>query len=70
MGPVKRRAPAAGCHDPFVMPRRLPTCARTIFIFGALATAGLFTIDYLALAFILPVLPTREAWVAAMNEAS
>jgi len=52
------------------MPRRSPTCARTIFIFGALATAGLFTIVYLALAFILPVLPTREAWVAAMNEAS
>jgi len=43
---------------------------RTIFIFGALATAGLFTIVYLALAFILPVLPTREAWIAAMEETS
>ena len=43
---------------------------RTIFIFATLVTAGLFTIVYLALAFILPVIPTREAWVAAMEEAS
>jgi len=35
---------------------------RTIFFFAALLTAGLFTIVYIVMAFILPVVPTREAY--------
>ena len=34
---------------------------RTIFIFAALLTAGLFIIVYIAMAFILPIEATREA---------
>jgi phage shock protein PspC (stress-responsive transcriptional regulator) len=43
---------------------------RTIFVFASLITFGGFLIVYLALAFILPVVPTEEAWFAAMEEAS
>jgi phage shock protein PspC (stress-responsive transcriptional regulator) len=35
---------------------------RTGFIFAALLTAGLFTLVYAALAFILPIVPTRAAY--------
>jgi phage shock protein PspC (stress-responsive transcriptional regulator) len=34
---------------------------RTIFVFAALVTAGLFLVVYIAMAFILPVAETREA---------
>ncbi len=42
---------------------------RTIFVLGSLVTAGLVLLVYVALAFILPVVPDHEAWVVAMNEA-
>ena len=41
---------------------------RTIFVLGTVFTAGFGLLVYLALAFILPVVPSHEAWVAAMNE--
>jgi len=34
---------------------------RTIFILGALVTAGLLIVAYIAMAFILPIDPTRDA---------
>ena len=34
---------------------------RTIFFFATLVTAGLFTVVYIAMAFILPVVETPEA---------
>jgi phage shock protein PspC (stress-responsive transcriptional regulator) len=37
---------------------------RTIFVFATLVTAGLFLVVYIALAFILPVTPTREQYYA------
>lgn len=40
---------------------------RTIFIFATLVTAGAFLIVYLVLAFILPIAPTYDAWVAAQD---
>jgi phage shock protein PspC (stress-responsive transcriptional regulator) len=40
---------------------------RTIFVLGALVTAGLVGVVYVALMFLLPVLPTREAWIAEME---
>lgn len=40
---------------------------RTIFVLATLVTAGLFLLVYVALAFILPVVPTREAWIAAQR---
>jgi phage shock protein PspC (stress-responsive transcriptional regulator) len=40
---------------------------RTIFIFATLVTAGAFLIVYLVLAFVLPVAPTYDAWVAAQD---
>ena len=43
---------------------------RTIFVVGSLVTVGAFLIVYLALAFILPVVPTEDAWYAEMEEAT
>jgi len=43
---------------------------RTIFVFATLVTVGFFLLVYLALAFILPVVPSYDAWLAAMDEAS
>ena len=40
---------------------------RTIFILATLVTAGAFLIVYLVLAFVLPVTPTYDAWVAAQD---
>ncbi len=40
---------------------------RTVFVLLTLATAGLFAIVYLVLAFALPIVPTREAWIAAQD---
>jgi phage shock protein PspC (stress-responsive transcriptional regulator) len=34
---------------------------RTLFVFATLLTGGLFVVVYIAMAFILPVAPTREA---------
>ena len=39
---------------------------RGIFTLLALVTAGLFVLVYFAVAFFLPVAPTREAWIARM----
>ncbi len=39
---------------------------RTIFILGALVTAGLLIVVYLVLVFLLPVIDTREEWYAEM----
>jgi phage shock protein PspC (stress-responsive transcriptional regulator) len=41
---------------------------RTIFLLLAVFTAGLFALVYLAMAFALPVVPTREAWIAAQDQ--
>ena len=41
---------------------------RTIFFFAILLTAGLFMIVYLAMAFLLPVVPTYDAWLAALED--
>ena len=41
---------------------------RTIFVLGTVFTAGFGLLVYLALAFILPVVPTHDAWMAAMDE--
>lgn len=40
---------------------------RTIFVLLALVTAGLFVLVYFGIAFVLPVVPTREAWIAQME---
>ena len=40
---------------------------RTIFVFATLVTAGAFLIVYLVLAFVLPIAPTYDAWVAAQD---
>lgn len=40
---------------------------RTIFILATLVTAGAFLIVYLVLAFVLPIAPTYDAWVAAQD---
>lgn len=37
---------------------------RTAFVLLALATGGLFVLVYLAMAFLLPIVPTRTAWIA------
>lgn len=39
---------------------------RTIFILGALVSAGLLIIVYIVLAFALPVIGTRDEWYAEM----
>jgi len=43
---------------------------RTIFVLGTVVSAGFGLLVYLALAFILPVVPSHEAWIAAMDEAA
>jgi len=43
---------------------------RTIFVFATLITVGFFPFVYLALAFILPVVPSYDAWLAAMDDAT
>ncbi len=40
---------------------------RTIFVLLALVSAGLFVLVYFVIAFVLPVVPTREAWIAQMR---
>lgn len=40
---------------------------RTIFVLLALVTAGVFGLVYFVVAFLLPVVPTREAWIAQMK---
>ena len=40
---------------------------RTIFVLGSLVTAGLLIVVYVAMMFLLPVLPTRAAWIAEME---
>jgi phage shock protein PspC (stress-responsive transcriptional regulator) len=35
---------------------------RTLFLFATLLTAGVFSVVYVALMFILPVAETREAY--------
>lgn len=40
---------------------------RTIFVLLALVSAGLFGLIYFAIALVLPVVPTRDAWVAQME---
>ena len=40
---------------------------RTIFILLSVATAGLFALVYLVMALVLPVVATREAWIAEMD---
>jgi phage shock protein PspC (stress-responsive transcriptional regulator) len=40
---------------------------RTIFVLATIATAGAFMIVYLVLAFVLPIVPTEEAWLAAQD---
>jgi phage shock protein PspC (stress-responsive transcriptional regulator) len=42
---------------------------RTIFFFATLVTAGGFLLVYLVMMFVLPVVGTREEWVAAMAQA-
>jgi phage shock protein PspC (stress-responsive transcriptional regulator) len=42
---------------------------RTIFLLLMVLTAGLFLFVYVALAFLLPVVATRDAWAVAMDEA-
>jgi phage shock protein C len=41
---------------------------RTSVVLLALVTAGLFVLLYLALVLLLPVVPTRAAWVNAMHD--
>ncbi len=43
---------------------------RSIFVVLTLVTAGGFLFVYLVMAFLLPVVPTREAWIAALDEGS
>jgi phage shock protein PspC (stress-responsive transcriptional regulator) len=40
---------------------------RTIFVLLILVTVGLFLLVYIAMAFILPVVGTHEAWLAALD---
>jgi len=40
---------------------------RTIFVLLALVSAGVFALVYFVVAFVRPVLPTREAWIAQMK---
>ena len=40
---------------------------RTIFLLLAVVSAGLFILVYFVIAFVLPVVPTREAWIAQMK---
>ena len=40
---------------------------RTIFVLLAVVSAGLFILVYFVIAFVLPVVPTREAWIAEMT---
>lgn len=40
---------------------------RTIFFFAILLTGGLFLVVYVVMAFVLPVVPTREAWIAEQD---
>jgi phage shock protein C len=42
---------------------------RTIMVLLTIVTAGLFGLVYLLLMFVLPVLPTRDDWEAAMEQA-
>jgi phage shock protein PspC (stress-responsive transcriptional regulator) len=42
---------------------------RTIFVLGALVTAGLLIVVYIVLAFVLPVIGTRDEWYAEMARA-
>ncbi len=37
---------------------------RMLFLLLAVVSAGLFVLAYFACAFVLPVVPTREAWIA------
>jgi phage shock protein PspC (stress-responsive transcriptional regulator) len=39
---------------------------RTIFFLGALVTGGVLGIVYIVMMFVLPVIDSREAWLAAM----
>jgi len=41
---------------------------RTIFLLLGVVSAGTFLLVYLVMAFVLPVVPTRDAWLAAMDE--
>ena len=40
---------------------------RALFVLLALATGGLFVVVYFAIAFVLPILPTRDAWITQMG---
>lgn len=40
---------------------------RTIFVLLAIFSGGIFVLVYFAIAFVLPVLPTRAAWTAQMK---
>ncbi len=40
---------------------------RTIFLLLAVVSVGLFVIVYFIMAFLLPVVSTREAWIAQMT---
>jgi phage shock protein PspC (stress-responsive transcriptional regulator) len=40
---------------------------RTIFLVLAVVTAGLFALVYFAVALVVPVVPTHEAWIAQME---
>ncbi len=40
---------------------------RTIFLLFAVVSAGLFVLVYFVIAFMLPVVPTRDAWIAQMK---
>jgi phage shock protein PspC (stress-responsive transcriptional regulator) len=39
-----------------------------LLFFGILVTAGILLVPYLIIAFLLPVVPTHEAWLAAIGE--
>ena len=41
---------------------------RSVFVGLTLVSAGLFAFVYLVLAFVLPVVATREAWIAALDQ--
>jgi phage shock protein PspC (stress-responsive transcriptional regulator) len=41
---------------------------RTVLFFGILVTAGILLVPYLIVAFFLPVVPTHEAWLAALED--
>jgi phage shock protein C len=40
---------------------------RTIFLLLAVVSAGLFILVYFVIAFVLPVVPTRAAWIEQMK---